>query len=114
MPKFQVIVWKLCTYVYQDVHGEALAPVTFGGVYLPLEIEAGECSRSPLVLAYDAAHFSALVAMRKTPLNRESTENPPTGTDHQSHKLCLSLLSSINRLALKIKNKRARRGGNCY
>ena len=50
---------------HQDVNGEALAPITFGGIYLPLEIEPSECSRSPLVLAYDAAHFSALVAMSK-------------------------------------------------
>lgn len=49
----------------QDVNGEALAPITFGGIYLPLEIEPSECSRSPLILAYDAAHFSALVAMTK-------------------------------------------------
>ena len=60
----------------QDVNGEALAPITFGGIYLPLEIEASECSRSPLVLAYDAAHFSALVAMKKK--NVQSTD-PPAG-----------------------------------
>jgi len=59
--------------VLKDVNGEALAPIKFGGIYLPLEIEASECSRSPLVLAYDAAHFSALVAMtRKT----QSSEPP--------------------------------------
>ena len=58
------------------MNGEALAPITFGGLYLPLEIEPSECSRSPLILAYDAAHFSALVAMSRK--NEQSTD-PPTG-----------------------------------
>ncbi|KAF4519703.1 hypothetical protein B566_EDAN003953 [Ephemera danica] len=49
--------------VLKDVHGEALAPIPFGGIYLPLECPPAECHRSPLVLTYDAAHFSALVAM---------------------------------------------------
>lgn len=49
----------------QDVNGEALAPIPFGGMYLPLECPPQECHRSPLVLTYDAAHFSALVVMDK-------------------------------------------------
>ena len=47
----------------QDVNGQPLAPIPFGGVYLPLEIPPAECHRSPLALAFDAGHFSALVAM---------------------------------------------------
>ena len=47
----------------QDVSGEPLAPIPFGGVYLPLECPPSECQRSPLLLTYDAAHFSALVVM---------------------------------------------------
>ena len=47
----------------KDSGGEALAPIPFGGIYLPLECEAGHCYRSPLLLTYDAAHFSALVPM---------------------------------------------------
>lgn len=54
----------------RDVHGEPLAPNTFGGIFLPLECPPGECLRSPLVLAYDASHFCALVPMHnsKTPV----------------------------------------------
>ena len=47
----------------KDSGGEALAPIPFGGIYLPLECDAGHCYRSPLLLTYDAAHFSALVPM---------------------------------------------------
>ncbi|XP_042238771.1 uncharacterized protein LOC121877225 isoform X2 [Homarus americanus] len=47
----------------KDVSGEPLAPIPFGGVYLPLECPPRECQRSPLLLTYDAAHFSALVVM---------------------------------------------------
>lgn len=43
----------------------AFAPIPFGGIYLPLEVPANKCHRSPLVLAYDQAHFSALVSMEQ-------------------------------------------------
>lgn len=43
----------------------AFAPIPFGGIYLPLEVPAAKCHRSPLVLAYDQAHFSALVSMEQ-------------------------------------------------
>ncbi|XP_055385837.1 OTU domain-containing protein 7B-like [Condylostylus longicornis] len=49
--------------VLKDLNGEAMAPITFGGVYLPFEINSTECNRGPLLLAYDMAHFSALVPM---------------------------------------------------
>lgn len=45
------------------MNGEALAPIPFGGIYLPIECSPSECHRSPLLLAYDGGHFSALVAM---------------------------------------------------
>ncbi|XP_067016444.1 OTU domain-containing protein 7B-like [Acropora muricata] len=41
--------------------GEAIAPIPFGGIYLPLECDAKNCFKSPLVLAFDSAHFSPLV-----------------------------------------------------
>jgi len=41
--------------------GEPIAPIPFGGVYLPLECDPGTCLKSPLVLAFDSAHFSPLV-----------------------------------------------------
>lgn len=45
------------------MNGDDLAPIPFGGIYLPLECLPSECHRSPLLLAYDGGHFSALVAM---------------------------------------------------
>ena len=41
--------------------GEPIAPIPFGGVYLPLECDPSACFKSPLVLAFDSAHFSPLV-----------------------------------------------------
>lgn len=41
--------------------GEPIAPIPFGGVYLPLECDPSTCFKSPLVLAFDSAHFSPLV-----------------------------------------------------
>ena len=41
--------------------GEAIAPIPFGGIYLPLECDPSTCHKSPLVLAFDSAHFSPLV-----------------------------------------------------
>ncbi|XP_055715834.1 OTU domain-containing protein 7B-like isoform X2 [Phlebotomus papatasi] len=49
--------------VLRDLNGEAMAPIPFGGIYMPLEVNPNECQREPLVLAYDMAHFSALVKM---------------------------------------------------
>ncbi|XP_069138415.1 uncharacterized protein [Argopecten irradians] len=57
--------------ILKDSHGDALAPIPFGGIYLPLEIESKMCYKSPLLLTYDAAHFSALVPMEKQ-------NSPPT------------------------------------
>ncbi|XP_041364189.1 OTU domain-containing protein 7B-like isoform X2 [Gigantopelta aegis] len=55
----------------KDSKGEALAPIPFGGIYLPLETAAKTCYRSPLLLTYDAAHFSALVPMDQSGLPEE-------------------------------------------
>jgi OTU domain-containing protein 7 len=52
--------------ILRDINGEALAPITFGGIYLPLDISPLECHKVPLLLAYDTAHFSALVTMETT------------------------------------------------
>ena len=49
---------------FQDAYGEALAPISFGGIYLPLEVSGAECDKSPLILTYDSGHFSALVTMQ--------------------------------------------------
>jgi len=49
--------------VLTNIDGEPLAPIPFGGIYLPLQCAPSDCHRSPLLLTYDAAHFSALVWM---------------------------------------------------
>lgn len=46
----------------KDQHGQDLAPIYFGGIYLPLEVNPTACYKSPVVLAYDSSHFSSLVA----------------------------------------------------
>ena len=51
--------------ILKDSNGEALAPISFGGIYMPLECDPSDCHRSPLLLTYDAAHFSALVPMEE-------------------------------------------------
>lgn len=47
----------------RDSEGIALAPIPFGGVYLPLEVPPSRCHRTPLLLAYHSAHFSPLVTV---------------------------------------------------
>ena len=49
--------------ILRDSDGEALAPIPFPGIYLPIEV--AKCFKSPLLLTYDAAHFSALCPMKK-------------------------------------------------
>ena len=57
------------------MNGEALAPIPFGGIYLPLECAPAECHTSPLLLTYNAGHFSALVTMQKA-YNESATYIP--------------------------------------
>ncbi|XP_015269944.1 PREDICTED: OTU domain-containing protein 7B, partial [Gekko japonicus] len=59
------------------------APIPFGGIYLPLEVPASKCHRSPLVLAYDQAHFSALVSMEQKDPTKEQAVIPLTDSDHK-------------------------------
>lgn len=61
--------------VLRDMNGEAMAPIPFGGVYLPFEIPATDCHRAPLLLTYDMAHFSALVSMESS--GSDGCEQPP-------------------------------------
>lgn len=51
----------------RDFRGDPVAPIPFGGVYLPLELEPASCSKAPILLAYDAGHFSALVPSEPLP-----------------------------------------------
>nr|CAD7588578.1 unnamed protein product [Timema genevievae] len=70
----------------KDVNGEDMAPIPFGGIYLPLECSPGDCHRSPLVLTYDAAHFSSLVVMERESLTDKVPQPPAmiplTDSDH--------------------------------
>nr|CAD7408376.1 unnamed protein product [Timema cristinae] len=70
----------------KDVNGEDMAPIPFGGIYLPLECSPGDCHRSPLVLTYDAAHFSSLVVMERESLIDKVPQPPAmiplTDSDH--------------------------------
>lgn len=63
----QRVIIVVADTMLKDCSGEALAPIPFGGIYLPLEINPRNCYRSPLLLTYDAAHFSALVPMDVKP-----------------------------------------------
>nr|XP_061789769.1 OTU domain-containing protein 7B-like [Nerophis lumbriciformis] len=69
--------------VLRDSGGEAFAPIPFGGIYLPLEADAADCHRSPLVLAYDQAHFSALVPMEQKDGSAERVVIPLTDSEHK-------------------------------
>ncbi|MGH0150019.1 UNVERIFIED_CONTAM: hypothetical protein FKN15_016900 [Acipenser sinensis] len=61
----------------------AFAPIPFGGIYLPLEVPPNRCHCSPLVLAYDQAHFSALVSMEQKDQQREQAVIPLTDSEHK-------------------------------
>ncbi|NWX84676.1 OTU7A protein, partial [Nothoprocta ornata] len=67
----------------RDSGGEAFAPIPFGGIYLPLEVLPNRCHCSPLVLAYDQAHFSALVSMEQKDQQREQAVIPLTDSEHK-------------------------------
>ncbi|XP_028344688.1 OTU domain-containing protein 7B isoform X1 [Physeter macrocephalus] len=67
----------------RDSGGEAFAPIPFGGIYLPLEVPPSQCHRSPLVLAYDQAHFSALVSMEQKENAKEQAVIPLTDSEHK-------------------------------
>ncbi|XP_015232400.1 PREDICTED: OTU domain-containing protein 7B isoform X2 [Cyprinodon variegatus] len=67
----------------RDSGGEAFAPIPFGGIYLPLEVPAAKCHRSPLVLAYDQAHFSALVSMEQKDRTKDQVVIPLTDSEHK-------------------------------
>lgn len=72
----------------KDVKGEPFAPIPFGGIYLPLECCPSECHKSPLCLTYDAAHFSALVAM-DTETYADKTPHPPAAIPLTDADRCL-------------------------
>ncbi|KAL4646788.1 OTU domain-containing protein 7B-like isoform X1 [Arapaima gigas] len=66
----------------KDSEGDAFAPIPFGGIYLPLEVPALECQSSPLVLAYDNGHFSALVSAEQKDSTQGQAVIPLTDSEH--------------------------------
>uniref|UniRef100_A0A8C3XSA4 ubiquitinyl hydrolase 1 n=1 Tax=Chelydra serpentina TaxID=8475 RepID=A0A8C3XSA4_CHESE len=44
--------------------GSSFAPLTVGGVYLPLHWPAEECYRYPIVLGYENTHFTSLITQK--------------------------------------------------
>ncbi|XP_038221981.1 OTU domain-containing protein 7B-like [Zerene cesonia] len=66
----------------RDFRGDPIAPIPFGGIYLPLELDPATCSKAPILLAYDAGHFSALVPCEPLPSDgarvplEDSAQNP--------------------------------------
>lgn len=72
--------------LFQDMNGEALAPIPFGGIYLPVERSPRDCHRSPLLLAYNGGHFSALVA---TDASTTSSNGSNTGKNSRLSKITL-------------------------
>ena len=61
------------------MNGDALAPIPFGGIYLPLEIPPAECYKTPLMLTYNAGHFSPLVTMQ------DPHQEPPASPNSDSY-----------------------------
>ncbi|CAH1229024.1 TNFAIP3 [Branchiostoma lanceolatum] len=53
--------------VYRNVEGHSLAPVHFGGIYLPLLWRPQHCVRYPIVLAFHNQHFTPLIAEEVVP-----------------------------------------------
>lgn len=86
--------------ILKDANGDAMAPISFGGVYLPLERNAEECYRTPLLLTYDAAHFSAIVPMESASVGE--------GKDDKEKKVHNADVKIVNGDSLKLA------GENCF
>ncbi|KAL7289700.1 hypothetical protein TKK_0016423 [Trichogramma kaykai] len=77
----------------KDSEGVAIAPIPFGGIYLPFEIAPELCHRTPLLLAYHSAHFSPLVTVDSSSDPREGSlegysiplVDPDTGSLYPVH-----------------------------
>lgn len=52
-----------CVQLYTTVYGCVHIVVYALGIYLPLECDSERCYKSPLLLAYDRSHFTAVVTM---------------------------------------------------
>lgn len=88
--------------ILKDANGDAMAPISFGGIYLPLERSAEECYRTPLLLTYDAAHFSAIVPMESgTECDEDKAPSEESSEKEESTFTTLAGLNSAFTLCLK-------------
>ena len=51
--------------VLEGVEGDAISTNQMGGLYLPLEFDASECGKEPILLAYWNGHFVPLLTDAK-------------------------------------------------
>ena len=84
----------------RDFSGDPIAPIPFGGIYLPLECPPETCFKSPLVLAFDSAHFSALVVANEKAAagkkERPLAAIPVVGPDYNLIPIHFSILPTEN------------------
>ncbi|KAF2884365.1 hypothetical protein ILUMI_21814 [Ignelater luminosus] len=61
----QRVIIVISETVLKDSYNQPLSPINFAGIYVPFECDERKCHKSPILLTYDMAHFSALVFMEK-------------------------------------------------
>lgn len=62
---YRPIIVIAMSHLYSQDNQDLLAPVYFGGVYLPLERDPELSFKTPLILAYDSSHFCPLLPMEE-------------------------------------------------
>eukprot|EP00116_Pleurobrachia_bachei_P005096 sb/3465358/ len=60
---YRPIIVVAMSHLYSQDNQDLLAPIYFGGIYLPLERDPRQCFQTPLILAYDSSHFCPLLPM---------------------------------------------------
>lgn len=76
----------LCDDIHRGNCDESLGEVNLGGIYLPLLCDSVDCVKSPIVIAYDHGHFTALVSTEDGNIMGEGM------IDKQSNKNAVPLL----------------------
>lgn len=61
----------------RDFSGDPIAPIPFGGIYLPLECPPQTCHKTPLILVFESAHFSAAVVSEEKDTHSKLTTAIP-------------------------------------
>ncbi|WAR08256.1 TNAP3-like protein [Mya arenaria] len=76
----------------RNVYGQEIQESHIGGIYLPLEIPADRCHKSPLVIGYSMNHFAPLVFQRDRPNSENEYQGVPLVTKEISMLPCRFLL----------------------